>query len=479
MSFMACLKRGFSRGCIPPKPIAFFMALPKPNPRGYTQRFWVERAMDDLRLDARYFLSMSDGEAKLEEQVSVFIKDGRISGVEPSSSVREAKQRKDLGQHVLLPGYINAHGHAAMSLLRGFADDLPLMTWLNDHIWPAEGRWVGPEFVYDGTQLAIAEMLKSGTTTYADMYFFTGHNVQSALDAGMRSVHFSSILDFPTAFASNAERYIQEALAVHQQFKDQPLATLGLGPHAPYTVSDGPLRQTTELAKELNLPVQIHLHETASEVSDSLKQHGMRPIERLAKLGFLQANVSCVHMTQINTQDIERLTQAKTHIVHCPKSNLKLASGFSPIYQLQQAGLNIALGTDGAASNNDLNLQSEMRLGAMLAKAVAENAQAISAKEALYMATMGGAKALGIDQQTGSLEVGKWADMQAVNLNQLAQQPLHNPISQLVYTHSSEHTTHVWVAGKLLVDNGALTSLDEEKIRYNAGQWAQRISQNA
>lgn len=435
--------------------------------------------MNDLRINARWLISMADGQTLLQENQSLFIKDGRISAIEPTNSNLLAHQTLNLPNHVLMPGFVNTHGHAAMSLLRGFADDLPLMTWLNEHIWPVEGKWVSPEFVYQGTQLAIAEMLKAGTTTYADMYFYTADNAQSALASGIRSVHFSSILDFPTTFANNADAYIEKALATHQQFKNQSLVHIGLGPHAPYTVSNEPLQQVTQLAKEFSLPVQIHLHETAFEVQQSIEQYGLRPIERLHQLGFLDSNVSCVHMTQITDSDIPLLQRAGAHIVHCPKSNLKLASGFSPIAKLHQATLNIAFGTDGAASSNDLNLQTEMRLGAMLAKAVAEDATAISAAEALYMATMGGAKALGISQQTGSLEIGKWADIQAIDLSAIAQQPLHNPISQLVYTDSSQHTTHVWVAGKLLLDNGELITLDEEKIRYNASHWVKRIGQIA
>lgn len=432
--------------------------------------------MFDLRINARWLISMAKGKAELEHNKSVFVQEGRIVAIEDATSTSEAKQTVNLDSHVLMPGFVNAHGHAAMSLLRGFADDLPLMTWLNEHIWPAEGKHVSPEFVYDGTQLAIAEMIKAGTTTYADMYFFTGDNIQSALDAGIRSVHFSSIMDFPTAFADNSERYIEEALAVHKQFKNNELATVGLGPHAPYTVSNEPLQQTIQLANELDMPVQIHLHETAFEVQQSLEQHNVRPTERLQQLGFLNERVSCVHMTQINDADITLLQQSGAHVVHCPKSNLKLASGFSPIAKMQQAGINIALGTDGAASNNDLNLQSEMRLAAMLAKAVAEDAAVISASDALYMATMGGAKAMGLAQQIGSLEVNKWADMQAIDLSKIEQQPLHNPISQLVYTDTSRYTTHVWVAGKPLLDNAELVTVDEAKIRYNAQQWATRLA---
>ena len=432
--------------------------------------------MDDLRINARWLIRMHSERAELEEHKAVFIQAGKISAIEDETSLREAQHTLDLKHDVLMPGFVNAHGHAAMSLLRGYADDLPLMTWLNEHIWPAEGRFVNSEFVYQGTELAIAEMLKSGTTTYADMYFYTADGAHAAEHCGMRSVNFSSILEFPTNYANNANSYLEHALAVHQQFKHSELITIGLGPHAPYTVSDAVFQQVTELAQAHSLPIQVHLHETAHEVAESLNTYGVRPIQRLEELGFFNSNVSCVHMTQINADDIRTLQQSGAHVVHCPKSNLKLASGFSPIAKLHQSGINLALGTDGAASNNDLNLQSEMRLAALLAKAVADDAAVISASDALYMATLGGAKALGISQHTGSLEVGKWADMQSINLEALEQQPLHQPISQLVYTESSRHTRHVWVAGKALVENGQLMTLDEEKIRYNAKLWATRLA---
>lgn len=430
----------------------------------------------DIRINARWVITMDPQLAPVLEHHALFIKDGRIVAIENQASTQlEADQTITLPHHVLMPGYINAHGHAAMSLFRGMADDLALMTWLQGHIWPAEGKWVDDEFVRDGTRLAIAEMLKCGTTTYADMYFFSGSGAESAVEAGIRNVNFSPIIDFPTRFAHNPEDYLDKAVALHQQFKDQPLLTMGLGPHAPYTVSDAPLQDVAQLAAQLNVPVQIHLHETAFEVQQSLEQYGCRPLQRLADLGFLSKRVSCVHMTQISTDDIALLQHSDASVVHCPESNLKLASGFCPSHQLISAGINVALGTDGAASNNDLNIQGEMKTAAMLAKAVAADAAALPAYRALQLATIGGAKALGLDAITGSLEIGKWADLQAVDLSQLAQQPLYDPVSQLVYTDSSRATSHVWVAGKLLLNQGELTTLDDEQIRHNAAHWGQRI----
>ncbi|MCD8523225.1 MAG: TRZ/ATZ family hydrolase [Saccharospirillaceae bacterium] len=433
----------------------------------------------DLRINARWVIPMTGNHASLLHCQALFIKDGRIVAVQDQDAVSlEATETLDLPHHVLLPGYVNAHGHAAMSLFRGMADDLALMTWLQEHIWPAEGRWVDDAFVRDGTRLAIAEMLKCGTTTYADMYFYPGSGVESALEAGIRNVSFTPVLDFPTNFAQNADEYIKKALAVRDTYKHQPLLTLGFGPHAPYTVSNGPLQDITTLADQLDMPIQIHLHETAFEVAQSMEQFGCRPTQRLAELGFMTERVSCVHMTQISADDISVLQHSGASVVHCPESNLKLASGFCPSAQLLSRQINVALGTDGAASNNDLNLQGEMKTAAMLAKAVAGDAAAVPAAQALYMATMGGAKALGLDDQTGSLTPGKWADLQAVDLSQLTQQPLYDPISQLVYTDSSRATSHVWVAGKLLLNKGELTTLDEQQILHDAHQWADRIRQS-
>lgn len=430
----------------------------------------------DLRINARWTITMNGNRASALENQAVFISNGRILAVESQPDTQlQAAETLDLPDHVLLPGYINAHGHAAMSLFRGLADDLPLMTWLQEHIWPAEGQWVDHEFVRDGTRLAIAEMLKCGTTTFADMYFYPAAVTEAVSDAHIRSVIFTPVLDFPTNFAQNADEYIRKALAVRDKHKHQQLLTFGIGPHAPYTVSDAPLRQITTLADQLDMPVQIHLHETAFEVQQSLEQHGVRPTRRLADLGFLTERVNCVHMTQISDDDISILQHSGAAVVHCPESNLKLASGFCPAARLLRAGVTVGLGTDGAASNNDLNIQGDLKTAAMLAKAVAGDAAAVPAAEALYMATMGGAKALRIDDQTGSIEAGKWADLQAVDLSQLAQQPLYDPVSQLVYTDSSRYTIHVWVAGKQVLTDGQLTTLDEDKLRYNAQQWQQRI----
>jgi len=434
----------------------------------------------DLIVHARWVLGAQDSHALLEEHC-VVIKGERIIDVMPSdeaAKLYDASTQISLAEHVLMPGMVNAHGHAAMSLLRGAADDLPLMSWLEDYIWPLEGRWVAPEFVYHGTQLAIAEMLLSGTTCFADMYFFPDEAARAASEIGIRAQMACPVLDFPTAWAQDSEEYISKATALHDQYRHHPLISVAFGPHAPYTVSDAPLLKIATFAEELDIPIHIHVHETAQEVSDAVASSGKRPLQRLADLGLISPRLLCVHGTQLNEADIALLSDNGASVAHCPESNLKLASGFCPVAQLQAAGINVALGTDGAASNNDLDMFAEMRTAALLAKAVAGDASALPALQALRMATINGAKALGLDSQIGSLETGKCADMIAVRLDGLNSLPLYNPLSQLVYSTHSQQVSHVWVGAKLLVDAGSLTSIDVEALRSAVQTWQQRIQKD-
>lgn len=438
----------------------------------------------DLRINAKWIVPI---ESSLTQTNHVFIdhciliKDGLILAIEKQSDCSiPTIETIDLGQQVLMPGWVNAHGHAAMSLFRGLADDLPLMTWLQEHIWPAEGEHVDENFVKQGSELAIAEMIQSGTTTYADMYFYPQQSAEAAIEAGIRAVCFTPVLDFPTNYAQNANEYIRKAVECNDRFNNHPmneqgLVQIGFGPHAPYTVSDEPLKEITILADQLDMPVQIHLHETAFEVSESLEKFNKRPTQRLADIGFLNERVSCVHMTQINDSDIQILQKTGASIVHCPESNLKLASGFCPISKLSEAGIPLAIGTDGAASNNDLDMFSETKTAALLAKGISQDASSIPAIEALTMATLGGAKALGIDEVTGSLKPGKAADIQAINLNTLSSQPIFDPISHLVYCAKSTQVSHVWVNGKCLLKEGKLKTLNEEKLISQAKVWATKI----
>lgn len=431
----------------------------------------------DLLIHASWIVTCDDDLTVLEDH-SVAVASGRIVDILPASSSRtlySANQELNLTGHVLMPGLVNAHGHAAMSLLRGAADDLPLHSWLQDYIWPMEGRWVDETFVYHGTQLAIAEMLLSGTTCFADMYFFPNAAARAAIESGMRAQLACPVIDFPTAWATDADDYIGKATALHDQFRGHPLVSIAFGAHAPYTVSDAPLLKIATFAEELDIPIHMHVHETAQEVTDAVAASGRRPLQRLAELGLISPRMVCVHATQLNDEERATLSACGASVVHCPESNLKLASGFCEVAKLQKAGVNVALGTDGAASNNDLDMFSEMRTAALLAKAVSGDASALPAAQALQMATLNGARALGLDENIGSLQIGKYADMIAINMNSLNTLPLYNPASQLVYSTSSRQVTHVWVGGRQLVDNGYLTSIDTDALREAITQWQSRI----
>jgi 5-methylthioadenosine/S-adenosylhomocysteine deaminase len=382
----------------------------------------------------------------------------------------------ELPDHALMPGLVNTHGHAAMSLLRGFADDLPLIPWLEQHIWPAEGAHVSAEFVRDGTELAIAEMIRSGTTTFSDMYFFPDACATAAQHLGMRCQITFPILDFPTAWARDADEYISKGLILRDDFKHQELISIGFGPHAPYTVSRANLVKVATLAAELDVAVQIHLHETSGEVLRAVEEHGERPLDTLHSLGLLGPRTQCVHMTDLGDQDIALLAATGAHVVHCPQSNMKLASGACPVNKLLDKGVNVALGTDSAASNNDLNLFGEMQSAAMLAKLHTVDATALPADQVLYMATMGGARAMSLDGAIGSLEVGKQADLIAVDLSGPETQPLYNPLSQLVYACNGSQVTHSWVAGSPLMQQRQLTRIDLPALSARTAAWRDKIS---
>ena len=434
----------------------------------------------DTLIHARWVIPVEPENTVLEHHTLV-IHDGRIAAILPSSEAKSAYQAHTehrLDSHALIPGLVNVHTHASMSLMRGMSDDLPLMAWLQDHIWPAEAKWVSGDFVHDGTELAIAEMLKGGTTCFQEMYYFPDVVGRVANAAGIRACIGLIVIDFPTAWAQDADEYFRKGIAVHDQFRSNSLITTSFAPHAPYTVSDEPLNRIRTYAEELDIPVHMHVHETAFEVAQAEEQTGKRPIARLQELGLISPRLIAVHMTQLNDAEIALLAESGSHVAHCPESNLKLASGFCPVHKLMQAGVNVALGTDGAASNNDLDMFGEMQTAAQLAKAVAADASALPAAQALRMATLNGAKALGLEQEIGSLQVGKAADITAVDLGQLQTQPVYHPISQLVYAAGREHVTDVWVAGRHLLKQGQLTSLDEDEILAKAGNWREKIASN-
>ncbi|MDF3867083.1 TRZ/ATZ family hydrolase [Pseudomonas denitrificans (nom. rej.)] len=406
------------------------------------------------------------------------IRDGRIALLAPRAEAlrHPATETRELPGMLLSPGLINAHGHAAMSLFRGLADDLALMTWLQEHIWPAEAKWVSEDFVRDGTELAIAEQLKGGITCFSDMYFFPQVACEVVHKAGVRAQISVPVLDFPIPGARDADEAIRQGLALRDDLKHHPRIKVAFGPHAPYTVSDDKLENILMLTEELDAGIHMHVHETAFEVQQALEKDGERPLARLHRLGLLGPRFQAVHMTQVNDEDLAMLVETNSSVVHCPESNLKLASGFCPVERLWQAGVNVAIGTDGAASNNDLDLLGETRTAALLAKAVAGQATALDAHRALRMATLNGARALGMEQETGSLELGKSADIIAFDLSGLAQQPVYEPVSQVIYASGRDCVRHVWVGGKQLLDNGELTRLDEERLIAVAGEWGRKIA---
>jgi 5-methylthioadenosine/S-adenosylhomocysteine deaminase len=434
----------------------------------------------DLLLHTKWIVPVDAAESVLTDH-SLAVKGGRIQALLPTPEARanvQAEQELDLRGHALIPGLINAHTHSPMTLLRGLADDLPLMTWLNEHIWPAEQRWVDPDLVRAGTRLAALEMLKSGTICFNDMYFFAEVSAKAATDAGMRSVAGMILVDFPTRFAEGPEEYLRKGLELHNRYRGHALIRTAFAPHAPYSVSDGPFERIRTLADELEVPVHIHLHETRDEIVQSLRDHGERPLARLDRLRLLGPGLVAVHMTQLEEAEIEAVARAGAHVVHCPESNLKLASGFCPAARLLEAGVNVALGTDGAASNNDLDMMGEIQTAALLGKGVARSPSALPAYTALRMATLNGAKAFGMDDETGSLEPGKSADIVALDLRDPDTQPVYHPVSQIVYAAGRDQVRHVWVAGRHLIRDGEPTTLDAAAILEEAREWGARIARN-
>lgn len=432
----------------------------------------------DIRINARWLIPVEPFGEVLEDQAVLLLGD-RIEAIvsqrEADQSYR-AREVINLPNHVVLPGLINMHGHAAMSLFRGLADDLPLMTWLNDHIWPAEGRFVSERFIADGTQLAMAEMLRTGTTCFSDMYFFPEIAAQMARDAGMRAQVCFPLMEMPTAWGSGPDEYLAKGEALLREWRDDPWVRIAIGPHAPYTVADNTLERAVTLQQSSGAALQIHLHETAFEVEEALRQTGQRPIARMQALGVLNAHSQCVHMTTLDDNDMAMVASSGTHIIHCPESNLKLASGFCPVHALQKAGTNVTIGTDGAASNNDLDLFGELSTAAMLAKAVSGDAAALGAHEALAMATINGARALGRSHELGSLKPGKQADLIAVDLSDPFLQPVYDPASHLVYSNHGRQVSHSWIAGVPQVQDGRLTRIDVPDLMLRVSDWHQRIA---
>jgi len=432
---------------------------------------------DKVLIHARWVVPVEPAGVVLERH-AVALRGGRIEAVLPMAEATQRYAdyaRVDLPGHALIPGLVNAHTHAAMALMRGIADDLPLMRWLQEHVWPVEAKHVCAEFVRDGTLLACAEMLRGGVTCMNDMYFFPEAALEAALAAGMRAALGLIVIEFPSAYAVDPDQYLSKGLALRDQWREHPQLSFCLAPHAPYTVSDASFRKVALLAAELELPVHIHVHETLEEIERSVTEHGVRPLQRLERLGLLGPNLIAVHAVHLEAGEIASLERYGCSVAHCPSSNLKLASGLAPVASLLAAGVNVALGTDGAASNNRLDLFQEMRSAALLAKAVARDAAAMPAHVALRAATLGGAIALGLADRIGSITPGKAADLAAVEFDSLELQPAYDVVSHLVYACGREHVTDVWVGGERVLQDRRLTRLDLSDLQGRALLWQTKI----
>ena len=415
--------------------------------------------------------------------VAVAVADGRIAAILPAVDARDMYQPTitiERPEHVLIPGLINAHTHAAMTLMRGLSDDLPLEAWLRDGIWPAEKRWVSAELVRDGTELAIAEMLRGGVTCFSDQYFFPEIVAATAVDLHMRAVVGTPVIDVPTAWAADAAEYLSKGSdLVHDPYSDHPLISTCFAPHTTAALSDESFVELRILADQLDIPVQIHLHETSTEIARAIELTGVRPLQRLADLGLVNASLLAVHGVHMTQIEIEQMANAGVNLAHCPKSNMKLGSGFAPVAAYRAAGVNVAIGTDGAASNNVLDMLDELRTAALIAKAATGNAAALSATDALRMATLDAAKALGLAHDTGSIEPGKAADLTCIDLGSCNSQPVYDPVSQVVYTARADQVSDVWVAGRHQLDNGSLTGIDTAELLMRSEEWRERIGQES
>ncbi len=432
----------------------------------------------DLLIEPRWLIPVEPQGVVLEGH-AVAIERGAILAVLPLAQARERfapRERVELARHALIPGLINAHTHNPMALMRGLADDLPLMEWLQGHIWPAEARALSAEFVRDGVEYAVAEMLRGGTTCCNENYFFPDVQAATYRRLGFRAMVGLPVIEFPTAWAASRDEYFEKGLAVHDEYRSEALIGTALAPHAPYTVADASFERIRVLSDQLDLPVHLHLHETAQEIDDSRREHGARPFARIQSLGLVNDHLSAVHMTQLTDAEIAACAEAGVSVVHCVESNLKLASGFCPAEKLRRGGVNLAIGTDGCASNNDLDMLGEMRSAALVAKAVAGDARALDAAATLRAATLGGARALGWEARIGSIEVGKQADLAAIRLDDLETQPLYDVTSQIVYAAGRHQVSDVWIAGRRQLRDRALTGLDASELMDKARRWRERLA---
>ncbi|MGI9245109.1 MAG: TRZ/ATZ family hydrolase [Steroidobacteraceae bacterium] len=431
----------------------------------------------DTLVCARWVVPVEPDGPVLDDH-AVAIRAGRIVAVLPTAIAKlryEARDVVERPHHAVLPGLVNAHTHAAMTLLRGRAGDLALGRWLTEAIWPVERRWVDPAYVRDGTELAIAEMQRAGVTCFADMHLYPEVVARTAAELHMRASVGLVVVESPTRWATGPDEYIEKGLALRDEYRGDPLVSTCFAPHAPYTIDDATLVRIRRLVDELETPVVMHLHESAWEIDRSLEQHGERPLERLGRLGLVSSLLVAVHMTQVESADLDVLAAAGAAVVHCPQSNLKLGAGHCPAAQMLERGIRVGLGTDGAASNDDLDILAEMQTAALLAAGVTGRPGSLLARNVLRMATLGGAQALGLADSTGSLAAGKWADLCCVDLRTPGSWPVHDVIATIVFACSSRQVTDTWVAGRRVYADGSLRYIDEAAVLERADVWRRRI----
>ncbi len=432
----------------------------------------------DTIINARWVIPV-DSSNRVLDHFSVALSDNRIHSILPTKDAETQfsnAEKIELSTHALIPGLINVHTHAAMTLFRSVAEDLPLEDWLQERVWPLESQWVSEDFVRDGTRLALAEMIRGGTTCMNDMYMFPEVVGELARCVGMRTCIGMIVLEFPSAWADTSEEYLNRGIRVRERFMNEPLISVMLAPHAPYTVHDRTFETIAALSASHNLRVHMHVHETATEVQTSLTEHGVRPIERLRRLGLINSRLLAIHATQLTGEEIELLADSHSSVVHCPKSNLKFANGICPVAKLQQHQVNLAIGTDGAASNNSLDMIEEMRFASLLAKVFSGQASEVSVRDALRMATINGARCLGLEREIGSLEAGKLADITALDLNDANTVPVYDPVAQIVHAAGRNQVTDVWIDGRRVLHNRTLTSIDEAECIEIARRWGERIN---
>lgn len=434
----------------------------------------------DQIIQAKWLIPCEENNTVLEDHAFI-IHQGKIKDILPSKLANTrytAHVRESYSTHAIIPGLINAHTHVPMTYFRGLADDLALMNWLSNHMWPAEKKWLSPEFVYDSSLFGMAEMIRSGTTCFNDMFFFLSDTAKATEVAGLRGHIAMHIIAFPTNWAKDVEEEFTKALAFYEEYKNSKYVTVTAAAHSMYTVTaDNDLLRLKEIAERYDLKINMHVQEPKTEIDVVLKQTQLRPLQRLEKLGLLSPRLIAIHMLHLNEEDLDLVQTYKPHVVHCPQSNMKLASGICPVSALRARGINVALGTDGAASNNDLSMLDEMRSATLLDKHTTQNPEALPAYTTLQMATLNGAKALGIEHLTGSLTVGKSADFVALDLEEIETLPVFHPVSQIVYAAARNQVTDVWVAGKQLLKNRKLMTLDEKELIDKAKYWGEKITQ--